>query len=73
LALHLVCSWVFEPALASRVVRLSPLMILLGLAFWGQLWGLVGLFLAVPLTATVRVVLENVPGGAPLAALFSDR
>jgi predicted PurR-regulated permease PerM len=73
LVCHVLSATALEPSLAGRAVGLSPLVVLLGLAFWGMVWGLVGLFLAVPLTATVKIVLENVPGGAALAALMSDR
>jgi predicted PurR-regulated permease PerM len=72
LALHVASATAFEPALAARAVGLSPLVVLLGLAFWGLVWGLVGLLLAVPLTAAVKIVLDHVPGGAPVAALLGD-
>jgi predicted PurR-regulated permease PerM len=60
-----------EPLLAGSRLNLSPLVILLALAFWGSLWGIVGMILAVPLVVTAKIVLENIPATRPLAALMA--
>jgi predicted PurR-regulated permease PerM len=60
-----------EPFLASSRLNLSPMVIILALAFWGALWGLVGVILAVPLTVTIKIVLENIPATRYLAILMS--
>jgi predicted PurR-regulated permease PerM len=39
-----------EPRLTGHKLGLSPLIVLLSLAFWGWLWGVVGMILAVLLT-----------------------
>ncbi len=46
---------------------LSPLIVLIGLAFWSLLWGFVGMVLAVPLTVIFKIVLEHTPATRPLA------
>jgi len=61
-----------EPRIMGRELKLSPLIILLALAFWGWLWGVVGVFLAVPITATIKIVMENFPGTRSIARLMSD-
>jgi predicted PurR-regulated permease PerM len=61
-----------EPRIMGRELKLSPLVILLALAFWGWLWGVVGVFLAVPITATIKIVMENFPGTKNIARLMSD-
>ncbi|CAN5748381.1 AI-2E family transporter [soil metagenome] len=48
-----------DPILIGRQLRLSPIVILVSLVFWGWTWGLVGMFLAVPLTIALRIGLEN--------------
>jgi AI-2 transport protein TqsA len=53
-------------------VGLSPLIILAALAVWGTVWGLPGMFLAVPLTVVMKIVLENIPGTQPLAKLMTE-
>jgi AI-2 transport protein TqsA len=47
--------------------------ILLALAFWGLLWGIVGMFLAVPMVAMLRIVLAEFDTTRPLAELLSGR
>ena len=48
-----------EPLLMGRELRLSPLVVFLSLAFWGFVWGPVGMLLAVPLTVIVKLMLEG--------------
>lgn len=48
-----------EPILIGRHLRLSPIITLVSLVFWGWAWGIVGMFLAVPLTIAIRIVMEN--------------
>jgi predicted PurR-regulated permease PerM len=60
-----------EPFLTGSRLNLSPLMIILALAFWGALWGIVGMILAVPLVVTARIALANIPATRPLAALMT--
>src|ERR1700722_12545990 len=52
---------ILEPLLFGSQTRLSPLAILLGIAFWTLLWGPVGLVLAVPLTLAIVVMGQHVP------------
>jgi AI-2 transport protein TqsA len=70
-AVHLVSASVAEPMILGRAVGLSPLVILAALAVWGLLWGLPGMFLAVPLTVVVRIIFENIEATRPLARLLS--
>jgi AI-2 transport protein TqsA len=46
-----------EPKLLGRGLELHPVTILLALAFWGLLWGYMGMVLAVPITAIIRIIL----------------
>jgi len=52
-------------------MKLSPIIILLSLVFWGWLWGVIGMFLAVPITAAIKIVFESIPGLRPVAAAMS--
>ncbi|NPV82206.1 MAG: AI-2E family transporter [Candidatus Aminicenantes bacterium] len=60
-----------EPKLMGRSLNLSPLLVLFSLIFWGWLWGIAGMFLAVPLLAVIKIVFENVPSLKFLAVLMS--
>lgn len=48
---------VLEPKLMGNDLQLHPITILLSLAIWGLLWGPIGMLLAVPMTAIIRIVL----------------
>lgn len=69
LVVHAVTGTFVEPLLIGKAVGLSPLVILVALTIWGTLWGLLGMFLAVPLTMVVLIVLDNVPSTKPFARL----
>jgi AI-2 transport protein TqsA len=60
-----------EPRLMGRTFNLSPFVVLLALAFWSALWGLPGALLAVPLTASLVLVLAEIKPARPIAVLFS--
>jgi AI-2 transport protein TqsA len=62
-----------EPRLTAHAVDLSPLVVLIALAFWGLCWGMVGMVLAVPLTVMLKVVWENIALTRPLARLMAER
>ncbi len=71
LACHVTSASVVEPTILGRAVGLSPLVILAALSVWGLLWGLPGMFLAVPLTVVLKIVFENIHATRPLAKLLS--
>jgi AI-2 transport protein TqsA len=63
---------IIEPRLTAHAVDLSPLFVLIALAFWGLCWGVIGMVLAVPLTVMLKVVWENIALTRPLARLMSQ-
>ncbi len=60
-----------EPRLMGRTFNLSPLVVLLALAFWTALWGLPGAILAVPLTSSLVIVLAEIKATRPFAIMLS--
>lgn len=48
-----------EPTLMGRHLGLSPLIVFMSLVFWGWAWGPIGMFLSVPITMMVKILLEN--------------
>ncbi len=70
--LHIVAENVVEPFMTGKAVGLSPLIVLLALAFWDMSWGIVGMILAVPLTVIARIVFERLDPTRPVARLLAD-
>jgi len=62
LALHLTAMNVFYPKLVGARVHLNPLVVTLSLMFWGFLWDAAGLILAIPITAGIKAICDNVAG-----------
>ena len=56
----------------NQRLDLSPLVVILSLAFWASVWGVVGMIMAVPLMVTVKIIMENIPATRPLAALLAN-
>ena len=69
---HLATAAFVEPTMIGNAVGLSPLVVLMCLTFWGLCWGIMGMFLAVPLTVTIKIVLANIESTKPIAALLGD-
>ena len=51
---------VVTPLLVSRLARMNPVAVFLGLLFWGWIWGVVGMLLAVPLLMVAKTVSDRV-------------
>jgi len=60
------------PKLVGSRVHLNPLVVTIALMFWGLLWGGVGLILAVPITAGIKAVCDNVADWQPYGKLLGD-
>jgi predicted PurR-regulated permease PerM len=64
---------ILEPKIMGESVNLSAVVILFALLFWGFIWGIPGMFLAVPMTAIIKIIFENIDGLKPVAILMSGR
>ena len=62
LLLHTLESQLLTPIVLGRRLAISPLALILGLVVFGWLWGIAGLLLAVPLLASLKLVLERIEG-----------
>jgi predicted PurR-regulated permease PerM len=52
-------------------LNLSPVFIISSLAMWGMVWGIPGMFLAVPILAIITIILSQFPKTRPAAILMS--
>lgn len=62
---------IFEPKAMGQSLNIHPVVVLLSLMFWGLIWGVVGAFLAVPITAIIKIALQKVEGGNFIAQIMS--
>jgi predicted PurR-regulated permease PerM len=72
LAVTTVEAYLLTPLLMSRVGEMNAVAIFVSLMFWGWLWGIWGLLLAVPITAAVKAVCERVEGWGAIAELLKN-
>lgn len=68
----LVVGNVVYPRMQGRSMNMDPVVVLLALAFWGSLWGVIGAFLSTPLTVMLMVVLAQFDGSRWIAVLLSE-
>ena len=61
-----------DPLLMGRTLNLSSFVIILALAFWAAVWGITGMFLAVPIMVVVLIICSHVPSLQPVAILLSS-
>jgi predicted PurR-regulated permease PerM len=70
--LHLVALNLLYPKIVGSRVHLNPLTVTISLMLWGFLWGGAGLLLAIPLTAALKAVCDNVKDLRPLGKFLGD-
>ncbi|MBK5293818.1 MAG: AI-2E family transporter [Acidobacteriia bacterium] len=69
---HLLALNLLYPKLVGSRVHLNPMAVTVALMFWGSLWGAIGLVFAIPITAGIKAVIDNVPSLQPYGKLLGD-
>lgn len=69
---HFLAVNVLTPKLVGHRVRLNALTVTIAMMFWGWLWGGIGLVLAVPLTAALKAVFDNIERLKPYGAWMGE-
>ncbi|MFA6776049.1 MAG: AI-2E family transporter, partial [Sphaerochaetaceae bacterium] len=72
LSIEVIVGNVIDPKLHGGQLNLSPVVILVSLSIWGYIWGVVGMFIAVPLTSCLQIICANIKSLRPIAILLSS-
>jgi predicted PurR-regulated permease PerM len=62
-----------QPMIMGKGSNLSPITVIVALAFWGMLWGIVGMILAVPVTSVMVIIFSQIPSTRWLAVMLSEK
>jgi predicted PurR-regulated permease PerM len=72
LGLHLIALNVLYPKFLGNRLQLNPLAVTIALLVWGWLWGAMGLVLAVPITAAMKIVFDHIESLRPYGAWMGE-
>ena len=70
---HIIIGNILEPKLFGEAFGLHPITIILSLIFWGMIWGMIGVLLAAPITAIVKISFEKFETTLPFARLLEGK
>ncbi|MCR9172834.1 MAG: AI-2E family transporter [bacterium] len=73
IAVQVIEGYLLTPYIVGRSVDLNPLVIIIGMIVFGALGGLLGLLLAVPIIATVKIILSSMGDTEPIAELLEQK
>jgi predicted PurR-regulated permease PerM len=71
-SMHLVALNFLYPKIVGARVHLNPLVVTFALMFWSFIWDAAGLILAIPLTAALKAVCDNVRALQPIGRFLGD-
>lgn len=72
-ATQVIIGNILEPKIMGESMGLHPVTILLFLTFWGYIWGITGMFLSVPITATLKIIFSKFELTRSISDLFSGK
>ena len=73
LAINFIQGNVVTPLVMSRRLTLNPVVIFVSLALWWWMWGIAGVFLAVPMLAVFKICCDHIESLASIGAFLGDR
>ena len=62
-----------QPLVMGKGSNLSTIVVLISLAFWGMIWGVVGMILAIPVTSVMVIILSQIPSTRFIAIILSEK
>jgi predicted PurR-regulated permease PerM len=70
--IQLIESYVLEPMIIGKEVKLNPLIVIIAVIIGGLMWGIAGMILFVPIFAIVKIISNHTPGLEPIGYLFES-
>lgn len=68
---QLIIGNIIDPKLTGNSLNLSPLVLILSLVIWGYIWGIMGMFLSVPIMIILTIILHEIPQTKKIAVLLT--
>jgi predicted PurR-regulated permease PerM len=72
LGLHLLAMNVLYPKMLGSRLQLNPLVVTISLLLWGFIWGAMGLILAVPIMAAIKIICDHVNSLRPIGEWMGE-
>ena len=72
MVLNVTEAYLVTPMVLGKRLTLNPVVIFLGLTFWGWLWGIAGAILAVPIMVVIKIFCDHLEPMAPLGEFLGD-
>jgi predicted PurR-regulated permease PerM len=72
LVLNVLEAWLFTPMILGKRLTLNPVMLFVGLTFWGWMWGIAGAVLAVPIMAVFKIFCDHIEPLAPIGEFLGE-
>lgn len=72
-ALQVIIGNIIEPRLVGNSLNVSPIVVILSLAYWGALWNIVGAMLCVPITVMMVIIFSQIESTKKIAILMSEK
>jgi AI-2 transport protein TqsA len=72
ISIQMLIGNIVDPKVVGRSLNLSPIVVLFSLMFWGWLWGIIGMFLSVPIAVMIKIIFENIKQLRFASVLMSD-
>ena len=70
---HIIIGNIIEPKIFGETFGLHPITVILSLIFWGMIWGIIGVLLAAPLTAIIKITFEKFETTRPISLFLEGK
>jgi predicted PurR-regulated permease PerM len=70
--LNILESYIVTPLVLGHRLTLNPVVIFLGLTFWGWIWGITGALLAVPIMVVLKIFCDHTEPLRPIGEFLGD-